>query len=174
MTPLQISRGASGAVEGVEAELHLAGDYKKTEKKLTWVADVGAAAGAPLVPLRLEEFDFLITKPKLEEGDDFEAVVNPHTKWETAALGAPAMRTLQRGDIIQLERKGFFRVDAPLLDDARPMVLFAVPDTKPKKGGVIERWAAAEAAKAPPAGGGGSAAPAKKAPKEAPKTNCSN
>ena len=161
-------------MESVDAELHLAGDFKKTEKKLTWVADVSAAAGAPLGPLRLEEFDFLITKPKLEEGDDFEAVVNPHTKWEVTALGEPAMRTLQRGDIIQLERKGFYRVDAPLLDDARPMVLFSVPDTKPKKGGVIERWAAAEAAKGPqPAAA--AAAPAKgKAPKPEPKANCAS
>ena len=159
----------------MEAELHLAGDYKKTEKKLTWIAEPSAAAGAPLVPLRLEEFDFLITKPKLEEGDNFEAVVNPHTKWEVAALGEPAMRTLARGDIIQVERKGYYRVDAPLLDDARPMVLFAVPDTKPRKGGVVEQWVAAEAAAAAAAGGGGGGgggAPAKE--KKAPKANCAS
>lgn len=38
------------------------------------------------------------------------------------------MRTLQKGDIIQLERKGYFIVDEPLSRPGKPLVLFAIPD----------------------------------------------
>lgn len=44
----------------VTAELHLAGDFKKTKLKLTWLADV-----PDLVPLVLTDFDYLITKKKV-------------------------------------------------------------------------------------------------------------
>ena len=126
----------------LEGSLNLAGDFKKT-RKLTWLGDAGAGAGAP-VALCLCDFDFLITKPKLDEGDEFEAFVNPRTKWEAPAVGEPAMRSLKAGAIVQLERKGFYRVDVPALDDARPMVLFAVPDGRPRPVGVAAAWEAAQ------------------------------
>jgi hypothetical protein len=97
----QIHRDAENKITGVDAELNLAGDVKKTEKKVTWIA-----AAADAVPLKLVDFDFLINVPKLEESDDFFTVVNKSTKFETVATGEPAMRSLKAGDIIQLERKG--------------------------------------------------------------------
>ena len=102
-------------------------------------------------PLRLLDFDYLITKPKLEETDVFEAVVNTVTKTEEGALGEAAMRSLQRGDIIQIERKGYYRVDEPLQDEGKPMVLFSIPDGKPRTTGVSSLGGGA------PAGGGGAA-----------------
>lgn len=50
-------------------------------------------------------------------------------RWEVAALGDANLRKLQKGDIIQLERKGYFIIDQPFLK-AQPMVLFAIPDGK--------------------------------------------
>jgi glutamyl-tRNA synthetase len=44
------------------------------------------------------------------------------------------MRTLQKGDIIQLERKGYFIVDEPLSKAGKPVVLFAIPDGRERKG----------------------------------------
>jgi glutamyl-tRNA synthetase len=134
-----VQRAPSGAALAVTAELHLAGDFKKTEKKLTWLADAGAAAAAPHVPLRLEDFDYLITKPKLEEGEDFADFINPKTRWAVEAMGEPAMRALQKNDIIQIERKGFYRVDEPAVGDS-PMVLFAIPDGRLKTAGVQYEW----------------------------------
>jgi glutamyl-tRNA synthetase len=58
------------------------------------------------------------------------------------------MRGLQKDDIIQLERKGFFRVDAPYSGGDLPMVLFAIPDSKPRATGVAAEWAAKEKATA--------------------------
>ena len=49
-------------------------------------------------------------------------------RWETAALGDANMRTLQKGDVLQLERKGYFIVDAPLTSPGQPIVLLNTPD----------------------------------------------
>ena len=132
-------------ITSIDAELFLAGDYKKTEKKITWLADLNSAASS--VPLSLEDFDFLLTKPKLEEGEDFASFINPKTKWAVDAIGEPAMRGLQRDDIIQIERKGYFRVDEPAIGD-KPMVLFAIPDGRQRPIGVQAEWIAKLAATA--------------------------
>ena len=42
------------------------------------------------------------------------------------------MRVLQRGEVIQLERKGYFIVDRPYVRSGKPMVLFAIPDGRVK------------------------------------------
>lgn len=108
--------------------LHLSGDVKKTKYKLTWLA-----ASDELVPLTLVEFDHLITKKKVEEDDDFMALVNENSRSTSSALGDANMRTLQRGDILQLERKGYFRVDEPQTKPGKPMVLFLIPDGRDTK-----------------------------------------
>lgn len=65
---------------------------------------------------------------QLEEGEDFIDVLNPCTKKETLAYGDSNMRNIQRGDILQLERKGYFKCDVPFIRPSKPMVLFAIPD----------------------------------------------
>ena len=49
-------------------------------------------------------------------------------RWTVSATGDANMRCLQKGDILQLERKGYFRVDVPLLKPTAPIILFAIPD----------------------------------------------
>nr|CAD1840909.1 unnamed protein product [Ananas comosus var. bracteatus] len=104
-------------------ELHLEGSVKTTKLKLTWLPET-----EELVCLSLVEFDYLIRKKKLEEGEDFLDNLNPCTRRETAALGDSNMRNLKRGEIVQLERKGYFRCDVPFLRPSKPIVLFAIPD----------------------------------------------
>jgi glutamyl-tRNA synthetase len=65
---------------------------------------------------------------QLEEGEDFIDVLNPCTKKETLAYGDANMRNLQRGEVLQLERKGYFRCDVPFARPSKPIVLFAIPD----------------------------------------------
>lgn len=67
---------------------------------------------------------------QLEEGEDFLDVLNPCTKKETTALGDSNMRNLKRGEILQLERKGYYRCDVPFVRPSKPIVLFAIPDGK--------------------------------------------
>lgn len=87
--------------------------------------------------LSLVEFDHLITKKKLEETDNFLEVLNPCTRWESLAIGDANMRNLKRGEILQLERKGYFRCDLPYFRPSKPIVLIAIPDGR--KQSVLKR-----------------------------------
>jgi glutamyl-tRNA synthetase len=83
-----------------------------------------------------QQIDFAMCVVQLEEDDDFEEYINRDSWHESAALGDANMRALQKGDIIQLERKGFYKVDEPMLRPGKPLLLFNVPDghSKGKKG----------------------------------------
>ncbi|CAL4964239.1 unnamed protein product [Urochloa decumbens] len=113
----------NGIITQLVGELHLEGSVKLTKLKLTWLPDI-----EDLVSLSLVEFDYLITKKKLEKQDDFVKYLNPCTRRETSALGDPNMRNLKQGEIIQLERKGYYRCDVPFIRPSKPIVLFAIPD----------------------------------------------
>ena len=111
-------------VESIEANLHLEGDFRKTSKKLTWLADTKDKIDVDLV-----DFDHLITKDKLDEEDNFEDFLTPETEFHTKAIADANVATLQAGDIIQFERKGYYRVDVPY-KEGQPAVLFTIPDGK--------------------------------------------
>jgi glutamyl-tRNA synthetase len=55
-----VHKDSSGKVTGIDGELHLEGDFKKTRLKLTWLCDV-----PDLVPLRVVDLGHLITKAKV-------------------------------------------------------------------------------------------------------------
>jgi glutamyl-tRNA synthetase len=112
----------SSTVTELELELHLEGDFKKTKKKVTWLA----AEGQELIPVELVDFDFLITKDKLEEGDEVEDFLTPETEFRTLAMADCNVAECKEGDIIQFERKGFFRIDKPFLH-GEPAVAFNIP-----------------------------------------------
>src|SRR5271170_60104 len=96
-----------GSISSIKADLNLDGDFKKTDKKITWIANIPES----ITVCKLTTFDHLITKDKLEENDKFEDFVNTHTVSTVEALGDINMRTLPMGSIIQFERKGYFRLD---------------------------------------------------------------
>ncbi|KAE9458789.1 hypothetical protein C3L33_09300, partial [Rhododendron williamsianum] len=112
----EIKKDLNGRVLELTGVLHLEGSVKTTKLKLTWLPET-----SELVSLSLVEFGYLITKKKVDEGEDFLDVLNENTKKETAALGDSNMRNLQRGDILQLERKGYFRCDAPFVRPSKPI-----------------------------------------------------
>ncbi|GAA0185416.1 aminoacyl-tRNA synthetase [Lithospermum erythrorhizon] len=121
----EISKDQDGFVSQLTGVLHLEGSVKTTKLKLTWLPYTNE-----LVPLSLVDFDHLITKKKLEEDEDFVDVVNPSTRKVTLALGESDMRNLKCGDILQLERKGYYRCDVPFIRSSKPVVLFSIPDGK--------------------------------------------
>ena len=125
----KVHKGAGGAVVSIDADLHLAGDVKKTKKKLTWLADT-----PDLVDVELVDLDFLLTKDKIEEDDDIKAILNPKTKFVDAARGEASLRQLQHGQIIQVERRGYYICDRPYLRPADPIRLIYVPDGKSMMG----------------------------------------
>jgi len=112
------------------------GDFKAAKKKLTWLAKLSSPDEN--TPCNLTEFDNLISKEKLDEGDNFQDFVNPHTIATSHVLGDPGLKTLQKGEIIQLERRGYFRVDRPYISREKGIELFMVPDGKQKPMGGLE------------------------------------
>ena len=123
-----IERDSQGNVTSIRALLHLEGDFKKTKLKLTWLPVTD-----DFVSLKLTEFGYIITKPKPEEDDSISDIVNKDSKVENMAVGDMNMRSLREGDIIQLERKGYYRVDQPFIRHSKPAILFKIPDGKQEK-----------------------------------------
>jgi glutamyl-tRNA synthetase len=111
MNPLNLVKSSDQKIiTGLELELHLQGDVKSTSKKITWLS-----TDQELVPITLYDFDFLITKDKLGEEDTLEDVLTPVTEFKTEALADCNVAELKKGDIVQFDRKGFYRIDQPLL-----------------------------------------------------------
>ncbi|TNY17169.1 glutamate-tRNA ligase [Rhodotorula diobovata] len=129
-----ISRDASSnAVTALEVDLNLAGDFKKTKKKVTWLAGPKAPSSADdLVKCTLLDYDYLITKKKLEEDDSVEALLTPKTEFRTAAVADHNVASLAKGTILQFERKGFYIVDRAFdpAEPAHPVELILIPDGK--------------------------------------------
>lgn len=117
----KVHKNADGIVTSLDAKLHLEGDFKKTEKKVTWLAAEKTAK------VELVDFDHLITKDKLEEGDNFEDFLTPETRFVTEAIADINVEQMKKGDVIQFERKGYYILDE--IKDGK-YIFFTVPDGK--------------------------------------------
>jgi len=115
-------------VTSLSLDLNLQGDVKTTSKKITWLA----SEGQELIPVEMVDFDFLITKDKIEEEDNYEDFLTPKTEFRTEGVADMNVAELKTGDIIQFERKGYFRVDRAF-QHGKPAVLFAIPTGKEKR-----------------------------------------
>lgn len=119
-------------------------DLKNTDYKdkpnLTWLANIECSSCIPTV---LITYDNLITKSVLDPDDDFKKFVNYNTKSEVEALGDPYLNKLKFGDIIQLQRKGFYICDQPYELDIHTSrwnscVLISIPSGHTKDLHIIE------------------------------------
>jgi glutamyl-tRNA synthetase len=121
------------AVTAILVKLNLDGDFKKTSKKLTWLAspaNSNLASTASTVPLLLLDYDYLITKKKLEDEDNVENFVTPVSEFKVEAVGDANLKFCAKGDIIQLERKGYYIVDVAYdaSKPSEPIHLISIPD----------------------------------------------
>ncbi len=98
---------ASGKITAIAMDLNLEGDFRKTKKKITWLASPVEA----LVETTLLDYDYLITKKKLEEDDDVKDFVTPVSEFREEAFADANVRDVKKGDIIQFERKGYYIFD---------------------------------------------------------------
>ena len=114
-------------VTGMSGRLNPSGDIKSTQKKVTWLSK-----GDSTIPIKLYTYHHLITKRKLEEGDDIRSCLNPITETIITALGDANLASCKKGDIVQLERKGFYIVDQTCGDGGPKLI--AIPDGKTVKG----------------------------------------
>jgi glutamyl-tRNA synthetase len=103
------------------------GDFKTAKRKLSWLAKTSNATR-----IILTEFDNLVSKEKLEETDKFEDFINPDTMAEREVIGDAGLKSVLHNEIIQLERRGYYRVDRPYISQDKPLVLYMIPDGKSK------------------------------------------
>ncbi|MED6245369.1 Bifunctional glutamate/proline--tRNA ligase, partial [Ataeniobius toweri] len=132
----KINKGADGKVVSMEARLNLDNkDYKKTTK-ITWLAETNSA---PLLPTICINYQPLITKAVITKDDDFKEYINKNSKLEEKMLGDPCLKSLKKGDIIQLQRRGFYICDQPYEPVSpnsckeSPCVLLYIPDGHTKE-----------------------------------------
>lgn len=114
-------------VVSIKAELCVEDTNYKGTKKLTWIADLPELQ----CKVNLMEYDHLITKKKIEDGDNVTDFTNHNSKLTTLAIGEGTMRNLKVGQHIQIERRGFFYVDK-IACGLTNLTLNFVPDGKAK------------------------------------------
>jgi glutamyl-tRNA synthetase len=121
---------STGHVVSLEMELNLDGDFRATKKKITWLSRLPAAGGAPLVNVVLLDYDYIITKKKLEDGDNWEDFVPAVSEFRVDALADSNVLDLLYADqrIIQFERKGYYSFDGK--DEGGNLMFIRIPDGK--------------------------------------------
>ncbi|XP_042330475.1 bifunctional glutamate/proline--tRNA ligase isoform X4 [Sceloporus undulatus] len=132
----KIHKNSTGKITSIDAKLNLENkDYKKTAK-ITWLAETPCA---PLIPAVCVNYEHLITKPVLGKEEDFKQYVNRNSKQEELMFGDPCLKDLKKGDIIQLQRRGFYICDqpyepvSPYSCKEAPCVLIYIPDGHTKE-----------------------------------------
>jgi bifunctional glutamyl/prolyl-tRNA synthetase len=126
----------NNVITSIDAEPNLENkDYKKT-LKLTWLA---VTEKAKFAPTWCVYFDHIISKPLLGKDEDFKQFIGHETRKEIQMIGDPELRNLKKGDIIQLQRRGFFKVDVAyetmslFTCKEQPIILFYIPDGHTKE-----------------------------------------
>lgn len=119
---------AAGNVVSIDASANLDGDFKKTKKKVTWLA-ASASTTETLVEVDLLDFDYLITKKKLDEEDNFADFVTPNSEFRSVALADHNVASLEPGAAIQFERKGYYILDQLVGKNGRREFI-RIPDGK--------------------------------------------
>ncbi|OAD62174.1 Bifunctional glutamate/proline--tRNA ligase [Eufriesea mexicana] len=129
----------NGVITQIIAQLNLENkDYKNT-LKITWLSvpsnknddDINKTN---LIPCYAVYFDHIISKPVLGKDADYKDFVAKHTRTEVQMLGEVGLKRVKKGEIIQLQRKGFFRCDIPYAPVSsfssreQPVILFHIPD----------------------------------------------
>ncbi|CAP38175.1 Protein CBR-EARS-1 [Caenorhabditis briggsae] len=107
-------------------------DYKKTTK-VTWLGDVKTESGKP-IPVVTAEYDHIISKAIIGKDEDWKQFINFNSVHYKKMIGEPAIKNVKKGDIIQLQRKGFYIVDQPYSQKSElsgvetPLLLISIPD----------------------------------------------
>lgn len=132
----KIHKDASGKITSIDARLNLDNkDFKKT-LKLTWLCELDSSAYTPTFCVY---FEHIISKPVLGKDEDFKSYIGHETRVDVPMLGDPELKKMKKGDIIQLQRRGFFKVDqayrpaSGFSSAETPIVLFSIPDGHTKE-----------------------------------------
>ncbi|XP_037046618.1 bifunctional glutamate/proline--tRNA ligase [Bradysia coprophila] len=123
-----------GKIVSIDASLKLDNkDFKKTVK-LTWLCETTDE----FTPTYCVFFEHIISKAVLGRDEDFKNYIGHQTRTEVEMIGDPELRKCKKGDIIQLQRRGYFKVDRAYAPPSiytgvtSPIILLEVPDGKEK------------------------------------------
>jgi tRNA-binding EMAP/Myf-like protein len=114
-------------------QIELEGIYDKDDQsfkgtaKLSWICNDPATT----CEVQMVEFDHIITKEKIEEGDEVKDIRNPSSKFEYTVIAEGVVRNLPAGAHFQFERRGYYFVDQISLKN-KPMIVNFIPDGKVK------------------------------------------
>ena len=100
-------------------ELNPKGSVKSTKYKIHWVSDMD------MVKIETVKFNHLIKVPKFDKKMKLNDVVNDVTMITSQYFGEKALSNIVKGQIIQLQRHGYF-----ICDSVSPLILFQIPDGK--------------------------------------------
>ena len=108
----------------------------KNPPKLTWILT------DPIFTLRVKtvEYDYLLSVDKVEENMDFDKIINRDSKFEREFLAESSVKDLNKGDIIQFERKGFYILDKKVVSGEGniEMTFHLIPDGKDKPSSTVK------------------------------------
>ncbi|KAK6731733.1 hypothetical protein RB195_007914 [Necator americanus] len=120
-------------VAQIHAVLDLANqDFKKT-MKVTWIAEAEEDS-AGTIPVMTVDYDHIISKAIIAKEDDWKNYINYNSVHYTKMMGEPALLDVKKGDIIQLQRKGFYICDHVYQKKSEfsgvetPLLLIYIPD----------------------------------------------
>ncbi|XP_071491783.1 bifunctional glutamate/proline--tRNA ligase-like [Diadema antillarum] len=127
----KIVKASDGKIQSVEAEYDPDNKNFKNTVKVTWLAETDKA---PFVEAVMIHYDYLIKKGVLGKDDDFKDFINEKSREDTCLLGDPELASVKKGDIVQIQRKGFFICDQTYEPPSRhtsratPCILINIPD----------------------------------------------
>jgi len=115
-----------GTVTSLTIDLFLSNDTTTTKKKITWLS-----ADQNLCPIELVDFDHLLAKDKLSEEDEahWEDFLTKQSETKTEAVADLNVWDVKVDDVLQFDRKGYFRCDVAPTKEAKG-VFFKVPTGK--------------------------------------------
>lgn len=110
-------RNQNNMIERVHAVTNLENTDFKSTVKVTWLPCIDNLETADIMPISVPVvcvyFDHLISKPVLAKDDDFKSFLTVNSRWEVQMIGDSELKDLQKGAVIQLQRKGYFICDSP-------------------------------------------------------------
>ncbi|KAE8229788.1 hypothetical protein CF326_g5232 [Tilletia indica] len=124
-----LETGSDGSISNLALKLLPTDSDFKNTKKVTWLA---STSSRPLIECKLHDYDYLITKKKLEEDDKFEDFLTPQSEFVSDAVAdANVAADVKKGEQIQFERKGYFILDR-IDEDTGVRHFILIPDGSAK------------------------------------------
>jgi len=113
---IYVFRNQNDEIKRIYAKSDLQNTDFKSTVKLTWLPNINSSDSDEtlpiLIPVVCVYFDHLISKSVLDKDDDFKHYLTQQSRWELQMLGDSELKDLHKGDIIQLQRRGYFICDS--------------------------------------------------------------